>query len=60
MYADEKLMHIVWNGVIQAIDAFNSQLRLPNSSLIRKAIDNSDVELTKDLISKYGIQIITK
>ena len=57
MYANEKLMRIVWNGVLQAIDAFNHQRMLPDPNLIRKAIDNSDVELAKQLIPTYKIRI---
>ena len=57
MYANEKLMHVIWNGIIQAINAYNKRLRLPESQYVRTAIDNSDVELAKQLIQKYGIVI---
>lgn len=57
MYANEKLMHVIWNGIIQAIAAYNKGLRLPESRYVRAAIDNSDVELAKQLIQKYGIAI---
>ena len=57
MYANEKLMKIVWNGIIQAIDAYNHHRDLPDPALICKAIDNSDVELAKELITKYHINI---
>lgn len=55
MYADEKLMHIVWNGVMNAINAYNNGKRLPIAGQVRSAIDNSDVELARTLINKYDI-----
>lgn len=58
MYANEKLMRIVWNGVIQAIDAYNSVKPLPSPALIRKAIDTSDIDLTNELIQKYKVRIL--
>jgi len=57
MYANEKLMRIIWNGVIQAINAYNHNFSLPDPAYVRKAIDNSDVELAKTLIDKYKIRI---
>ena len=57
MYANEKLMRIVWNGIIQAIDAYNHGRVLPNPNDVRKAIDESNVELAKALITKYRINI---
>ena len=57
MYANEKLMRIVWGGIIQAIDAYNHGKPLANPNDIRKAIDNSDVDLAKMLIDKYHIRI---
>lgn len=57
MYANDKLMRVIWNGVIQAIDAYNKGRMLPDSAYVRKAIDNSDVELAKQLINKFGIAI---
>ena len=58
MYANEKLMHIVWNGLMQAIDAFNRGRVIPEASLVRKAIDNSDTALAEQLLKKYKIHII--
>lgn len=60
MYANEKLMHVIWNGIIQAINAYNDGRRLPDAAYVRKAIDNSDVELAKTLIEKYKIRISEK
>lgn len=57
MYANEKLMRVVWNGVIQAINAYNHNKKLPDPKLIRKAIDNSDLDLAKELIAAYEIRI---
>lgn len=57
MYANEKFMRIIWNGVIQAINAYNHDIMLPDPAYVRKAIDNSDVELAKQLINKFGIAI---
>ena len=57
MYANERLMHVIWNGIVQAISAYNAGVRLPESQYVRTAIDNSDVELAKKLIQKYGIVI---
>jgi hypothetical protein len=57
MYADEKLMRIVWNGIIQAIKAFNYNLPIPPAYMVRDAIDNSNVELAKKLIGDFGINI---
>lgn len=57
MYANDKLMRVIWNGVIQAIDAYNKSKMLPDPAYVRKAIDNSDVELAKQLINKFGIVI---
>lgn len=58
MYENEKLMRIIWNGLIQAIKAYNNCKPLPKSTYVRQAIDNSDVELAKKLITEYGINII--
>jgi hypothetical protein len=55
MYANEKLMHVVWNGIIQAIEAYNANISLPDPGLVCQAINNSDVELAKKLISKYHV-----
>lgn len=55
MYANETLMRIVWDGIVRAINAYNRNIRLPESKLIRQAIDNSDVELAKQLIEKYKL-----
>lgn len=48
-------MKIVWNGIIQVINAFNRNAPLPSSSMIQKAINESDTELAKQLIEKYGV-----
>lgn len=58
MYANEKLMKLVWNGIMQAINAYNRGGMLPDSTLIRKAIDNSDIDLAKKLIERYHINIV--
>jgi hypothetical protein len=60
MYANEKLMKIIWNGTTQAINACENGYRLPDSALVRKAIDTSDVDLAKELIAKYKILIKDK
>lgn len=58
MYADEKLMRIVWNGILQAIQAYNDNYELPPSDYICNAINNSDVKLAQTLMKKYGVRII--
>ena len=55
MYANEDLMKIVWKGVINAIDAFNAKVPLPNAEAIQSAINNSNEELAKKIMDKYGI-----
>jgi len=57
MYANESLMKVVWNGIIQALDAFNRNRPLPSSSIIRKAIDESNIELATEIINKYGVLV---
>lgn len=57
MYANDTLIKIVWNGIIQVIHAFNANVPLPSGSIIQKAINESDLYLANELIRKYGISI---
>ena len=57
MYANDQLMHIVWNGIEQAIYAYNSGKSLPESQHVRKAIDTSDVNLAKQIIEAFDIKV---
>lgn len=55
MMEDSITLSFVWNQLQKAIEACNSNLPLPHSSYVRKAIDESDVELAKALIEKYNL-----
>lgn len=57
MYATDALMKFVWNGVVRAIDAYNHGLKLPNPKQVREAIDNSDIDLARQILANYGINI---
>ena len=57
MYANESLMKIIWNGIIQVINGFNKNIPLPSSKDIQKAINESDVELAKKIIEGYGVSV---
>ena len=57
MYATDALMKFVWNGVVRAIDAYNHGLKLPNHKQVREAIDNSNIDLARQILANYGINI---
>lgn len=57
MYANEKLMRLVWDGIIRTIDCYNRGIALPSSKLVRQAIDNSDIDLARQILAKYNITI---
>ena len=55
MYANDDLIRTVWDGVANAITAFNMGKLIPESKLVRNAIDNSDTALARELIKAYCI-----
>lgn len=57
MYATDELMKFIWSGVLRAIDGYNHGMKLPNPKQIREAIDNSDVDLARQILATYGISI---
>ena len=57
MYANNDLIRTVWGCVIQAIDAFNFSAPFPNKDLVQTAINNSDVDLAKQIIEAWSIKI---
>ena len=48
-------LEFVWNQLSKAINAYNRGYDLPDSSLVIEAINNSDTELAKKLISTYDL-----
>jgi hypothetical protein len=55
MYANDELMGLVWDQLMNAIDACNTGAPLADSGLVVKAINNSDEQLARTLIKKYLI-----
>lgn len=55
MMKDKKTLKKVWYRIVSAIDAFNYEKELPSSSAVRKAIDNSSVEIAKKLVEQYDL-----
>lgn len=52
---DNASLEFVWNQLSKAINAYNRGYDLPDSSLVIEAINNSDTELAKKLISTYDL-----
>ena len=52
---DNASLEFVWNQLSKAINAYNRGCGLPDSSLVREAINNSDTELAKKLIATYNL-----
>ena len=52
---DTASLEFVWNQLSKAINAYNHGYGLPDSSLVIEAINNSDTELAKKLISTYDL-----
>lgn len=48
-------LEFVWNQLSKAIIAHNRDCGLPDSSLVIEAINNSDTELAKKLITTYDL-----
>jgi len=55
MMKDKKTLKKVWYRIVSAIDAFNNERELPSSSAVRKAIDNSSVEMAKKLVEQFDL-----
>lgn len=55
MMKDKKTLKKVWYRIVSAIDAFNDDRELPSSSAVRKAIDNSSVEMAKKLVEQFDL-----
>ena len=49
------MLTFVWDGICRALVAFMQDMNLPNPDQIQEAINNSNVELAKRIIKKYGI-----
>ena len=52
---DNASLEFVWDQLSKAINAYNRGYGLPDSSLVIEAINNSDTELAKKLISTYDL-----
>lgn len=53
--SDKSTLGWVWDKVKAAIAAFHEGAELPAADLVQKAINNSNVELAKQLINKYSL-----
>lgn len=52
---DKNSLKKVWRGIEKAISAFNNRRDFISQSYIEKAINGSDVEFSKTLISHYKL-----
>lgn len=55
MMEDSITLNFVWKQLQKAIDAYNSGVAIPHPSYVRKAIDESDVNLANVLIQQYNL-----
>jgi hypothetical protein len=55
MMNSPKRIAFIWDQVMKAIEAFESEVEIPDSNSIQEAINNSDSTLAKILISEYNI-----
>lgn len=55
MMNSPKRIAFMWDQVMKAIEAFESDVKIPDPDKIQEAINNSDSTLAKILISEYNI-----
>lgn len=55
MMSSKHKLSFIWDQLTKAFNAFENDLELPNSDLIQEAINNSNVELAKELIVKHKL-----
>lgn len=55
MMKDINTLKFVWKQLSKAIDAFNAGIGLPNPTDVMEAINNSNTEVAKGLISTYKL-----
>ena len=53
--SSKETLDFVWEGIKKAIQAYNEAMPLINSGLIQNTINNSDVEMAKELIKQYNL-----
>ena len=53
--SSNELIKFMWKGVMKAIEAFNNADVLIDSNTVQYVINNSDVEMAKELIKKYNL-----
>lgn len=55
MMSTKYKLGFIWDQLTKAFNAFENDLELPSSDLVQEAINNSNVELAKELIVKYKL-----
>lgn len=48
-------LEFVWDQLERAVDAYNHESTLPPAALVQKAINDSDINLAKELIINYNL-----
>lgn len=55
MMEDSISLNFVWNQLTKAINSCNYNIPLPPANKVQTAIDNSDIDLAKELIEEYKL-----
>jgi hypothetical protein len=55
MMKDDQTLDFIWNQLQKAISAHHINMILPPADLVQNAINNSDVELAKNLIKQFKL-----